>query len=1250
MIKQVKRSYKKLKSPVKTRRPLRERNGQEANAVGSGKRKMLVFDEEMEDVHQNEPVGKKAKSLELFGYTGLSEVEMGAVVEAMHKAGGMAVFWKEETQVLEVNLTAFTIEVRLEDDDKHCDWWFIGVYASCDGQIRKEQWRVLRDRSRLWGDRYMIVVEQAWQKDEPGSRMFKITRKIRNCRIELLKWRNTFQANSKRKIVEVRKRLEAVSSSEAASKKEMMTELKNQLKEAYQEEEKFWNQKARLDWLREGDKNTKYFHAFVKGRRIKNRIRKLQRENGSWAESEEEIVSEISGFFRELFTSGGRNDMSEILEGIPHSITQEMNTNLTKPVEEEEIQSAIFSMQSDKAPGQDGMSPLFFQRFWSIIKGDLIPAIQAFFSSGFMLKSINHIVISLIPKTLHPTCLKNFRPISLCNVIYKTISKILANRMKLVLGKCISNTQSAFIPDRQILDNVILVHEYMHYLKNKRQGKEGFMAIKLDMAKAYDRVEWHFLQAMMQKMGFCARWINWITSCLSSVSYSFNCNGESKGFVTPERGIRQGDPLSPYLFLICSEGFSNLLKKAEERKDINGLRISRQGPLITHLFFADDSLIFCKANNRQATEVMKILRTYEKASGQLINLDKSAIFFSKNVSRELRREVCSSLGGMAEMKQGKYLGLPMVIARTKDQIFGFIKENIRRKLQDWRNKFLSNAGKEVLLKAVSMAMPTYAMSVFKLPRKMCKDIRSMMANYWWGETNGKNKMHWVSWRKMSMKRNEGGLGFKDIEAYNKALLGKQIWRIITKPNLLVSKVLKARYFPKDSILSCKTHRNALWFWQGLLGARCLIDKGMIRRIGNGRSTSIWDHRWIPGSSSGKPTTPRPLNSDCKMVHELINQQRWNRNTIFKYFNHKDAEKILNIPLSLTGREDSYYWQHNAGGNYTVSSGYQFLMKERSEAEKEQVEAVGSSIREGSQQAKQMWKTLWKLNIKHKIKIFIWKCITGALPVRAEIYRKTRLGDPVRRMCREEQESVEHLFFSCPHTQEVWKAAPIKWDGVVDQQGSFKRWWITVSEARRRPRGKEHIGLTANILWQVWKERNKKEFENKGSCLPARTISKAHKEWLEQEESLSRITRPSTGETTPNNEEPIQGLEEAETIVMEVATESQFGKVSLGIGVRVRRHPNTLMAEWALRERTLEQRWSRIAIHFQNQELMRQISNRSPSNSSLATLIEDILNMQGMFRMCLFSSVRDERIERSKSLSHHAFGIIVDEEWIVPQCY
>lgn len=190
-------------------------------------------------------------------------------------------------------------------------------------------------------------------------------------------------------------------------------------------------------------------------------------------------MTEISYYFKELFKSEGRSDMLAILDGIPHSITQEMNDKLTKVVEEKEIHDALFSMNPEKAPGQDGMTPLFFQRFWSTIKRDIIPAIKAFFNSSFMLKSINHTVISLIPKIFHPTNLKNYRPISLCSVLYKIISKILANQLKFVLDKCISKTQSAFISDRQILDNVIVAHEYMHYVKNKRQGKDGYMAIKL---------------------------------------------------------------------------------------------------------------------------------------------------------------------------------------------------------------------------------------------------------------------------------------------------------------------------------------------------------------------------------------------------------------------------------------------------------------------------------------------------------------------------------------------------------------------------------------------------------------------------------------------------------------------------------------------------------------------------------------------------------------------------------------------------
>lgn len=152
----------------------------------------------------------------------------------------------------------------------------------------------------------------------------------------------------------------------------------------------------------------------------------------------------------------------------------------------------------------------------------MVNAISSFFHSDHMLKTINHNIISLIPKVCCPTELNHFRPISLCNVLYKAISKILANRLKEVLEVCISRNQSAFVPNRQILDNIILSHECMHYLKNKRQGKEGFMAIKLDMSKTYDRVDWKFLEDMMKRMGFCSRWVEWVMRCISSIMYAFN--------------------------------------------------------------------------------------------------------------------------------------------------------------------------------------------------------------------------------------------------------------------------------------------------------------------------------------------------------------------------------------------------------------------------------------------------------------------------------------------------------------------------------------------------------------------------------------------------------------------------------------------------------------------------------------------------------------------------------------------------------
>nr|XP_027122200.1 uncharacterized protein LOC113739155 [Coffea arabica] len=299
-------------------------------------------------------------------------------------------------------------------------------------------------------------------------------------------------------------------------------------------------------------------------------------------------------------------------------------------------------------------------------------------------------------------------------------------------------------------------------------------------------------------------------------------------------------------------------------------------------------------------------------------------------------EVCQALGNIQKVNQGKYLGLPMVITRSKQQLFGYIKDNIQQRLKKWKNKLLSAAGKEVMLKSVAMAMPTYTMSCFKMPKKICKEINAVMANYWWGEATGRNKMHWRSWSKISMDRKDGGLGFLDLEAFNTALLGKQ----------------------------------------GLMGARQLIEQGTRRRIGNGKSTYIWEESWMPDNHQGKVTTQKPQGCNLVKVEELIIQNRWNKNLIFRNFCPKDAEMILSIPISLANREDNNYWIHSFNGIYTVRLAYSIQSKGQMEREQEDTKTIGTSW---SSNSKKSWKHLWKLNIKHKVKIFLWKCLNQVLP-------------------------------------------------------------------------------------------------------------------------------------------------------------------------------------------------------------------------------------------------------------------------------
>ena len=279
--------------------------------------------------------------------------------------------------------------------------------------------------------------------------------------------------------------------------------------------------------------------------------------------------------------------------------------------------------------------------------------------------SLNHTFITLIPKVKSPEFITEFCPIALCNILYKLVSKVLANRLKKVLPHIISESQNAFQSDKAISDNILVAFATLHHMKRRNSRKMGHMALKLDRSKAYDCLEWVFLQRIMEKMGFHSTWIGWILECIKSVTYSVLVNGEPKGNIIPTRGIHQGDPLSPYLFLLCSKGLNRLLEHAVESKHIEGVSLCKNGPKISHPFFADDSLVFCRARVGDVEKNQEILGKYERASGQKINSDKTTLFFGNNASCATKEEI-KNLLEVPEIKEyERYLELPVVVGRKK---------------------------------------------------------------------------------------------------------------------------------------------------------------------------------------------------------------------------------------------------------------------------------------------------------------------------------------------------------------------------------------------------------------------------------------------------------------------------------------------------------------------------------------------------------------------------------------------------------
>ena len=767
--------------------------------------------------------------------------------------------------------------------------------------------------------------------------------------------------------------------------------LREEIQRLKNREECVWKQRSPNAWLKEGDSNSWFFHCRANQRNHINFITGLEDNDGVWREDEGRMGGIIKNYFKEIYTASNSSGFEEILSGVHSAISEEDAGLLDRDFQASEVRLALDQMIPLTAPGPDGMSPIFYKSFWHIVGRDVTSMALNALNSGVVPESLNSTFIALIPKVKHPKKVADFHPIRLCNVVYKLISKVLVDRLKKFLASAIPETQSAFLSGRLISDNVLVAFETLHYLKRKTNGKVDQMALKLDMSKVYDRVEWEFLEQAIRHLGLGERMVSLIMSCISTVFYSVLLNGQPVGNIKPSRGLRQGDPLSPYLFLMCAMGLQSLLNKAEMEGHIRGVAICRNGPKVSLLFFADDNVLFCSAKEAECQKILDILAIYERGSGQKINQEKTNIFFSTNTPHKVQVRIQQVLGVPSIRQFEKFLGLSALVGRAKKQSFIFIKERVWKNLQGWKEKLLSQAGREVLIKSVIQAIPTYTMCCFKLLKGLVRELESMIRNFWWGYSGEHRKTHWVKWERLCEAKEVGGLGFKEIEKFIDALLAKQVWRMINNIDSLCHRVFKARFFPNCSISDAKESSSGSYTWKSIIGARDVIRKGMVWRIGTGEAVRIKEDRWLPGRANCSVISPLPPMAPDVKVSSLIDPNRvaWRTEVVQQLFLPHEADIILGSPLSTRRPDDRIIWAHTPSGTFTSCSAYKMLVS---------CDISTSASGSNPDSQKKFWKGIWQLRVPNKIRHFVWRMCNNALPTLVNLHRRNIVPSPTCGQC------------------------------------------------------------------------------------------------------------------------------------------------------------------------------------------------------------------------------------------------------------